>query len=70
MSLDGDVRETQPAQGNKNVKGDKLQQQRGYVGGSKAMDSLDRLITSIESFFHPSNTGLWTLSVVFLRAWF
>lgn len=42
----------------------------GYVAGSKAMESLDRLITSIESFFHPSNTGQWTLSVGFslLRA--
>lgn len=35
----------------------------GYIAGSKAVESLDRLITSIESFFHPSNTGQWTLSV-------
>ncbi|KAF8887975.1 hypothetical protein CPB84DRAFT_1684385 [Gymnopilus junonius] len=63
MSLDGDVRESQPVQTNKNGKDERLQQQSGYVGGSKAMDSLDGLITSMESFFHPSNTGLWTLSL-------
>jgi proteasome activator subunit 4 len=40
-------------------------QQHGFLAGSKALDSLDRLITSTESFFHPSNSGLWTLSVSF-----
>ncbi|KAH7883839.1 hypothetical protein F5I97DRAFT_1969128 [Phlebopus sp. FC_14] len=35
--------------------------QTGYLGGSKALDSLDRLITSTESFFHPSNSGPWTM---------
>ncbi|KAH0590354.1 hypothetical protein H2248_000511 [Termitomyces sp. 'cryptogamus'] len=34
--------------------------QKGYVAGSRALDSLDRVITSTESFFHPSNTGQWT----------
>ncbi|GLB36441.1 putative protein with domain of unknown function (DUF3437) [Lyophyllum shimeji] len=34
--------------------------QKGYVAGSKALDSLDRIITSTESFFHPSNFGPWT----------
>ncbi|KAI0322307.1 hypothetical protein OF83DRAFT_1161297 [Amylostereum chailletii] len=37
--------------------------QTGYLAGSKAMDSLDRLITSTESFFHPSNSGYWSLSL-------
>ncbi|KIK95621.1 hypothetical protein PAXRUDRAFT_826811 [Paxillus rubicundulus Ve08.2h10] len=32
-----------------------------YLAGSKAMDTLDRLITSTESFFHPSNSGPWTM---------
>ncbi|KAA1468528.1 hypothetical protein DENSPDRAFT_833844 [Dentipellis sp. KUC8613] len=37
--------------------------QTGYLAGSKALDSLDKLITSTESFFHPSNSGLWTLTL-------
>lgn len=35
----------------------------GYVGGSRSLDSLDKLITSTESFFHPSNSGHWTVNV-------
>ncbi|EFI28576.1 membrane protein [Coprinopsis cinerea okayama7 len=31
-----------------------------YLGGSRALDSLARLIASTESFFHPSNSGSWT----------
>jgi len=48
--------------------------QVGYLAGSKAMESLDKFITSTESFFHPSNSGLWSLTVrqnlffFFLRA--
>lgn len=34
-----------------------------HLAGSKAMDTLDRLITSTESFFHPSNHGHWTMLV-------
>lgn len=34
-----------------------------YVGGSKALDSLVKLIASTESFFHPSNSGAWTSDV-------
>lgn len=37
--------------------------QATYLAGSKAMDTLDRLITSTESFFHPSNHGHWTMLV-------
>lgn len=36
-----------------------------YVGGSKALDSLVKLIASTESFFHPSNSGAWTSDVGF-----
>ncbi|KAF8078288.1 hypothetical protein FPV67DRAFT_1663041 [Lyophyllum atratum] len=46
MALDGEIR------------GD--EDQKGYIAGSKAVDSLDRIITSTESFFHPSNFGPWT----------
>ncbi|KAF9243864.1 hypothetical protein BU15DRAFT_71975 [Melanogaster broomeanus] len=35
--------------------------QTAYLAGSRAMDTLDRLITSTESFFHPSNSGPWTM---------
>jgi Proteasome-substrate-size regulator, mid region len=33
---------------------------KSYIGGSKALDSLVKLIASTESFFHPSNSGAWT----------
>ncbi|KAG8770133.1 hypothetical protein FRC12_004487 [Ceratobasidium sp. 428] len=36
----------------------------GFLAGSRALDSLDKLITSVESFFHPSNAGQWTLILV------
>jgi len=36
---------------------------RTYLGGSKALDSLARLIASVEGFFHPSNSGGWTADV-------
>lgn len=35
----------------------------GFLAGSRALDSLDKLITSTESYFHPSNSGHWTFSV-------
>jgi hypothetical protein len=34
-----------------------------YLGGSKALDSLARMIASTEQFFHPSNSGSWTADV-------
>ena len=39
---------------------------KSYVGGSKALDSLVKLIASTESFFHPSNSGAWTADVCLL----
>lgn len=37
--------------------------QIGFIAGSRALDSLEKLIKSAESYFHPSNTGPWTQSV-------
>jgi len=52
MAVDGPVRsEALPSR------------QVGYLAGSKAMESLEKFITSTESFFHPSNSGLWSLGV-------
>ena len=36
-----------------------------YLAGSKALDSLAKLIATVESFFHPSNSGAWTADVRF-----
>lgn len=36
---------------------------RSYLGGSKALDSLSKFIQATESFFHPSNSGMWTPSL-------
>jgi proteasome activator subunit 4 len=36
-----------------------------YLAGSRALDSLAKLIATVESFFHPSNSGAWTADVRF-----
>lgn len=33
---------------------------RTYLAGSKALDSLARVVASTEHFFHPTNSGSWT----------
>jgi proteasome activator subunit 4 len=38
-----------------------------YLAGSKALDSLVKLIASTEGFFHPTNSGAWTADVRFAR---
>jgi proteasome activator subunit 4 len=40
--------------------GKRADAQRTYLGGSKALDHLAKLIVSCETFFHPSNHGAWT----------
>lgn len=34
--------------------------EKKYIGGSKALDALSKLTISVESFFHPTNSGKWT----------
>lgn len=51
MSVDGPVR------------GDERDFLPSYLAGSRALDSLDKIITSTESYFHPSNSGPWTNNV-------
>lgn len=60
MAVDAPVRsEASPSPGERRFPS----RQVGYLAGSKSMESLDKFITSTESFFHPSNSGLWSLSV-------
>ncbi|KAG9039991.1 hypothetical protein FRB95_004463 [Tulasnella sp. JGI-2019a] len=64
MSVDGPQRVT--AEGQRTASDG---QEKGYLAGSKALDSLDRLITSVESYFHPSNYGAWTLALTAFIQW-
>jgi proteasome activator subunit 4 len=66
MAVDGPARsEASPSRGESKFPS----RQVGYIAGSKAMESLDKFITSTESFFHPSNSGMWSLSLTqFLRS--
>jgi proteasome activator subunit 4 len=59
MAVDGPIRADTPSDHDSRLPA----QHNGYLGGSKALDSLDRFITSVESFFHPSNFGAWSLNV-------
>lgn len=55
MALDGPIRDSENGTSSPN--------QPSFLAGSRALDSLDKMITSTESYFHPSNTGHWTFSV-------
>ncbi|KAH9947705.1 ARM repeat-containing protein [Amylocystis lapponica] len=62
MCLDGPIR-ADHGNGNHRQNGHFATTQTGFLAGSRALDSLDKLITSTETFFHPSNSGPWTLSL-------
>jgi len=58
--------------------GRKAEATKTYLGGSRALEHLAKLITSCEAFFHPSNHGAWTrvlaafiqdLAWLFLSRW-
>ncbi|KAF5337321.1 hypothetical protein D9611_003207 [Ephemerocybe angulata] len=63
MRLDGEVRPDTPVTGRR---GGALPKQVGFAGGSKALDTLEKLVNSIETFFHPSNLGNWTPNLTLL----
>ncbi|ETW87560.1 hypothetical protein HETIRDRAFT_469691 [Heterobasidion irregulare TC 32-1] len=57
MATDAPIRDAAPTSRDHRAIGE------GYLAGSRALDSLDRLMISTESFFHPSNHGLWSISL-------
>ncbi|KAH7104159.1 hypothetical protein BKA62DRAFT_635182 [Auriculariales sp. MPI-PUGE-AT-0066] len=40
-----------------------MKKPKTYLAGSKAVDSLAKLILSVEHFFHPNNAGAWTVDL-------
>lgn len=63
MSVDGPIKAETSGGSTPMTNVDAEITQSGYLAGSKALSSLDKLITSTESFFHPSNSGPWTVLV-------
>lgn len=61
MSVDGDVRELSTT--DRSLSDADFANRFGFIAGSKAVDALHRMLTSLESFFHPSNAGSWTIFV-------
>lgn len=73
MSVDGPAAPATPAAGltpqpsSSNLRGAALAADAtkpvSYLAGSRALDSLAKLIQAIESFFHPSNAGTWSTTL-------
>jgi hypothetical protein len=61
MSVDGEFRELPSV--DHGVSDAELTKQPGFIAGSNAVDALHRMITSVESFFHPTNAGTWSIFV-------
>ncbi|KAF8527908.1 ARM repeat-containing protein [Hysterangium stoloniferum] len=57
MSVDGPPRVIQ----SQNNEGGLENGLKRFLAGSRGLDTLERLITSTETYFHPSNAGIWTL---------
>ncbi len=64
MSVDGPVRcDTSNVSENKKSTDTSIATSNEFLAGSKGLESLSKIITSAETFFHPSNSGAWTLNV-------
>lgn len=61
MRVDGEVRQDPPS----NSRGSAAKQ-TGFAAGSKALDTLEKLMNSTETFFHPTNLGTWTPNLTLL----
>ena len=63
MSVDGPIKAEPSGESTPMTTDGTNGSQGGYLAGCRALSSLEKLITSTETFFHPSNTGPWTMLV-------
>jgi proteasome activator subunit 4 len=60
MSVDGPILNSE----SNTLTGDSNAGEIAFLAGSKALHSLNTIITSTETYFHPSNHGQWTINVI------